>query len=214
MNFEERSRREEYKGNSHREKERRADIADKKVSKVISGNAKIKKKSGLKKIGKSLIAADVENVKTYLISDVLIPEIKNIVYDLIHNFTSMTLYGETGRDRRSSRSNVSYVSYDRFSRSWDRRRSHDDRSSRSNHSPFDEDIILDSRDEAEEVLTQLDLLIETYHVASVSDLYDLVGQTGPYTGNRYGWTNLKNAQAVRLRDGGYLLKMPKALPIE
>ena len=109
--------------------------------------------------------------------------------------------------------NASYVSYRSYS---DRDRRDDRRNDYArNRSRYDfDDIILDDRGEAEEVLRQLDLLIADYGVASVSDLYDLVGATAPYTGNRYGWTNLRNAQAVRLHDGGYLLKMPRATLID
>ena len=46
----------------------------------------------------------------------------------------------------------------------------------------------------------------------IADLYDLVGMDSNYTDNRYGWTNLRSAQVVRVRDG-YLLKLPKALPL-
>ena len=56
-------------------------------------------------------------------------------------------------------------------------------------------------------------LIETYGMASVADMYDLVGISCDYTANKYGWTNIRNAEVVRTRDG-YMLKMPKALPIK
>ena len=37
--------------------------------------------------------------------------------------------------------------------------------------------------------------------------------TSPYTSNKYGWTNIRSAEAVRVRDG-YILKLPKAMPID
>ena len=58
----------------------------------------------------------------------------------------------------------------------------------------------------------MDELIDTYSMVSVADLYDLIGVTGNYTDNKYGWTNIRNAEVVRVREG-YLLKLPKALPI-
>ena len=58
----------------------------------------------------------------------------------------------------------------------------------------------------------MDELIDMYGQVSVADLYDLVGKTCEHTDNKYGWTNIRNAEPVRVRDG-YLLKMPKALPI-
>ena len=58
----------------------------------------------------------------------------------------------------------------------------------------------------------MDELIKEYGQVAVADLYDLVGITGSYTDNKYGWTNLRNAEAIRDRDG-YLLRLPKALPL-
>ena len=59
----------------------------------------------------------------------------------------------------------------------------------------------------------MDELIETYGIVSVADLYELVGVDGEYTDNDYGWTNIRNADVVRTRDG-YLLSLPKAMPIK
>ena len=59
----------------------------------------------------------------------------------------------------------------------------------------------------------LDELIETYGLVRVADLYDLVGITGNYTDNKYGWMNIRNAEIMRVRDG-YMIKMPRAVPID
>lgn len=58
----------------------------------------------------------------------------------------------------------------------------------------------------------MDELIDTYGLASVADLYDLVGKTCEYTDNNYGWNDIRSAAVVRVRDG-YLLKLPRALPL-
>ena len=56
-------------------------------------------------------------------------------------------------------------------------------------------------------------LIETYGQVTVGDLYDIVGITGEHTDELYGWLNVGTAKAERVRDG-YLLRLPKALPID
>ena len=53
---------------------------------------------------------------------------------------------------------------------------------------------------------------EAYQVVSVADFYDLVGVSGNYTDNKYGWTDIRNASVIRVRDG-YMIKLPKALPL-
>jgi hypothetical protein len=57
----------------------------------------------------------------------------------------------------------------------------------------------------------MDELINVYGMVSVADLYDLVGITGAYTDNKYGWTNIRGVKVTPVREG-YMLKMPKALP--
>lgn len=200
---------EEYKSNSHRSKEGKTEaLTDrKKVEKVVHGRVRTKPKSGVSKITDVFISEDAANVKSYIVMDVLVPAVKKAISDIVRDGIDMILYGES-RGRKSS-SASGYVSYRDYSRSDDRDRFRDSRS-RSNYAH--DDIILDSRGEAEEVLTRMDELIDTYGNVSVADLYDLVGKSSEYTDNKYGWTNIRNAEPIRVRDG-YMLKLPKALPI-
>lgn len=201
----------DYKPNSNKYKKEQQELAEeKRVSKVVQG--KVKKKNEAKKFMSSLISDEAENLGSYIVTDVLIPGIKDTILDIIIGGAEMIFGGEGRRRRRSTVDKVSYINYnDRYKdRDRDRRSSDNVRRSACD---FD-DIIVDSRGEAEEVFSQLEAMIDTYKVARVSDLYDLVGITGPHTANRYGWTNLRNAEAVRMRDGGYLLKLPRAIPID
>lgn len=200
---------EEYKSNSHRSKEGKTEaLTDrKKVEKVVHGRVRTKPKSGISKITDIFISEDAANVKSYIVMDVLVPAVKKAISDIVRDGIDMILYGES-RGRKSS-SASGYVSYRDYSRSDDRDRFRD---SRSRSSYAHDDIILDSRGEAEEVLTRMDELIDTYGNVSVADLYDLVGKSSEYTDNKYGWTNIRNAEPIRVRDG-YMLKLPKALPI-
>lgn len=203
----------EYKPNSHRYREGQADapIEKKKVEKVVKGVVKTKKKSQIHKFTDIFVAEDVGEVKEYLITGLLIPSIKNTILDLIIEGATMIFKGEPGRGRKSS-SSVDYVSYRHYS-DRDRR---DDRhhNSRVRTGYGYDDIVLESRGEAETVLTRMDELIDTYGFVTVADLYDLVGKSCNYTDNKYGWTNLRNAESVRIRGGEYILKLPKALPID
>ena len=202
----------DYKPNSHRFKETKQDESTerkKRVEKpVVTGSVKTKKKSEISKFTDVFISEDVANVKSYILMDVLVPAIKKAISDIVTNGVDMMLYGETGR--RKSGSNASYVSYRNYSDRKDDRRYSDVSRTRTGYN-YD-DIILESRGEAEEVLSRMDELIETYGMVSVADMYDLVGKSCNYTDNKYGWTNIRNAEPVRVRDG-YMLKLPKALPI-
>lgn len=201
----------EYASNSHKSKENKDVSANKKVEKVTSGKVKTKKKSAASKLAGNIITEDIENVKSYIVGDVIIPSLKKTISELVSNGVDMLLYGEP---KNRSRSSSSYISYNRYSnrdRYDDRDRDRYRSSSRTGYAH--DDIILETRGEAEEVLTRMDELIETYKIVSVADMYDLVGITCAYTDNKYGWTNLRNADVIRVRDG-YMLKLPKALPID
>lgn len=190
----------DYKGNSHKEKEKAKE--EKKVEKVVHGSVKTKRRNML---SDSFISEDVSNVKSYIILDVLIPAAKKAISDIVVNGIDMLLYGETGHTKKSGGSKVSYRSY--YDRPSERRDTRSIGGYRYN------DIVLDNRGEAEEVLSRMDDLMASYGVVSVADLYDLVGENCNYTDNNYGWTDIRSASVVRVRDG-YLIKLPKALPID
>ncbi len=135
----------------------------------------------------------------------MVPAIKKAISDIVTNGIDMILYGETGKTKsNTAASKVSYRSY------YDNRRDYSAARIKTGYN-YD-DIILDNRGEAEEVLSRMDELISTYGLVSVADLYDLVGVTGNYTDNKYGWTDIRSASVIRVRDG-YILKLPKALPL-
>lgn len=201
---------EDYKPNSHKAKAEDLQKTEKKVEKVVTGTVKVKKKNGIDKFANVFISEDIKNVKSYILMDVLVPAIKKAVKDIVTDGIEMILYGESGRSKRSS-SGASYISYNRFSDRRDDDRRLSGSVTRTGYSH--DDIILETRGEAEEVLSRMDELISTYGVVSVADLYDLVGKSCNYTDNKYGWTNIRNAEPIRVRDG-YMLKLPKALPID
>ena len=198
---------EDYKPNSHRSKET-AQKTEKKVEKVVRGSVKTRKKNGLEKAKSAIFSEDAANIKSYVVVDVLIPALKKAISDVVTNGIEILLYGESGRTRRNMPSGG--ISYRNF---YDRRDDSPRRLSSPVMNGYDiNDIVLETRGEAEDVLARMDELVEQYGVVSVADLYDLVGITGNYTDNKYGWTNIRNAEPIRVRDG-YLLKLPKVTTI-
>ena len=196
---------EEYKSNSHKAREQKNEpVAEKKVEKIISGSTKKKKKSGLQKITNVLVPEDVDDVKSYIFEDIVVPAVKDIILDAVRAFLGVN---GNSRGKSSSASKVSYRKY------YDDRERRDSGSGNRTRSGYEyDDIILDNRGEAEDVLSRMDELIATYGVVSVADFYDLVGITGNYTDNKYGWSDIRNASVVRVRDG-YMIKLPKVLPL-
>ena len=208
----------DYKPNTkkYKEEETKKQADDKKkVEKVISGTATVKKKSELRKFADNFISEDVDSVKTYVLRDVIIPSVVDLIEDIVVGGIRTLLRGDSGRrdsrDRRSYGS-PSYVNYTRYSdRRDDRDRGRDSQTRRG----YDQgSVVVGSRSDAEAVIEQMDGILDTYGIVSVADLYDLVGMSSNYTDNNYGWTNIRNAEPVRLRDGSWEIRMPKAVPIK
>lgn len=181
---------------------------EKDIKPVVSGTAKVKKKSEVKKLTDIFVAEDVSNVKNYVFMDVLVPAIKKAISDIVTNGIDMILYGETGHSKKHGASKVSYGSYYRNDR--DRR---DPVANRVRGGIDYDDIIFDTRGDAESVLTAMDEIVSQYGTVSVGDLYDLAQvSTNNYAINKYGWSDIRMAQVVRVRDG-YMIKLPRALPL-
>ena len=75
-----------------------------------------------------------------------------------------------------------------------------------------DNIRFDSRETAEGVLKSLTEIINVYGFVTVADMYDLAGLDAPYTGQKYGWVDLKEAKIIRVRSG-YKLLLPEIIPI-
>ncbi len=200
-----------YKPNSNRFKVEQAKNDDeKRVEKIVTGQVKTKKKSKFSKFTEEFISEDAKNVKSYVFGEVLIPAIKKAISDIVTDGIDIILYGESRkRNGRSTADRVSYRSY----YDQDRRVSSGNQRMAVAAGYSYDDIILSTRGEAEEVLARMDELMATYGLVRVADLYDLVGITGNYTDNKYGWMNIQSARIDRVREG-YIIRMPRAMPID
>lgn len=171
----------------------------KKIEKVVSGEVIVKKTPWYKKAIAAFIGEDADNVGDYILYDVLIPAFKDTLSDMISGGTDMLLFGKARS--HVSRSKNGAVDYNGVSRK-SRERSHTIRSRRSIDS-----VVIPNRAEAEEVMERMMDLYETYGVVSAADFYDLVGVTGEFTDNKYGWDNLAGMRLRRVPDG-YLIDLP------
>ena len=196
--------------NSHKARdEKKASVQEeKRVEKVVRGKVKTQK-NNKRKLADLFISEDAGNVKNYIFLDVIIPAVKKAIYDLVVGALDMSLYGgRGGGGRRSTADKVSYRDYNSVSR----RDTRSYESARTTSGYSYDDIVLETRGEAEAVLSRMDEIMDEYEIVRVADLYDLVGITGEHTDNKYGWTNIRNAKIVRVRDG-WKIEMPRALPI-
>lgn len=76
-----------------------------------------------------------------------------------------------------------------------------------------EEIVIPTRDEAVAVVMALQTIIEEYGKATVADLYELCHYTGEFTDNNYGWKDISGTHPEMLRNGGYVLSLPRPIAL-
>ena len=182
-------------------------LEEKRAEKVVRGAVKTKK-NNTRNFLETFFAEDLANIWDYVKHDVIVPSFKKALYDIVVNGLDMSLFGGRGGKRPTADKVLYKTDYNGVSRRDERTYG---RTRTSSGYSYD-DIILETRGEAEAVLSRMDEIMEEYEVVRVADLYDLVGVTGEHTDNKYGWTNIRNAEIERVRDG-YRIKMPRAFPI-
>jgi hypothetical protein len=175
-----------------------------KLNKIVKGNVK-KKSTASKTLTNEFVKEEPSYVRDYILGEVVLPAVKNLVADIINNAVSMFLFGETrGTDRRDR---------GRYSTS-SRRDTFEDRPRERryrNNMRYDDfsHIVMESRSDALSVLNDLRDYIEDYGEVQVARFYELVGEDSQGVDNDYGWTNLDRAYVDSVR-GGYIIEFPKA----
>ena len=206
----------DYPSNSKKAREQAAEPVQeekKKVSKVITGTVIKKKTPFFKKMAGVFLDENVDKVREYLITDVLIPAAKSTISDMVSSGVEMLLFGRvTGR---SSARNVingatTKINYGGFSSSQNQRRDLS-YAAKSRHD-FGE-VVFPTRADAEIVLSFMTEAIDTYGQVTVGDFYDLVGITGSFADTKWGWTNLATSRVAPVREG-FIIILPKTEVIE
>lgn len=184
---------------------------EKKVDQVVDTPAIVKKKSGLRKFKDDFIESEVRDVKESIFMDIIMPAIKNTIADGISTFVDMMLFGDSGRTIRNQRgrSPRGYTSYSSMFESSPKKV----QTTRTRIGMSIDDVILGSRVDAEKVVRHLSDICEVYGMASVADLYDLVGYSTSYTDNKYGWHDISGYSITRVREG-FLLNLPEPKPLD
>jgi hypothetical protein len=186
---------------------------DKNIKRVTRSDPIRRKKSLGRKFKEVFFGGDARSTGQYVIYSVLIPAAKDMIIEAGREGVEKLVRGESYRRRSSPMSGPKgYVSYNR---PMDRRglpepsRPLSSRA-RARHD-FDE-IVLETRTEAEEVIERLFDIVSRYDSVTVSDLYELVGVRSTHVDHKWGWTDLRGAGVLRVKDG-YLLELPDIQPL-
>lgn len=209
---------EQFPGNSRIQKSEESvpkEPSSKIIKQVATGKRIVKKKGFFD----TFLNGTLKVVGSYIVLEILIPAAKNTLSDMINNASDMMLFGEPKsrrRDRDRIGERISYSGYydrgDRRDRFYDRDRR--DRERTLGRSRFNSDeILLPSREEAEDVIQEMFVIFDQYNAVTVSEFLELVGLPDEYTDRSFGWINLRDVQARRVPEGYIIdLPIPKALP--
>lgn len=213
----------EFPSNSHGLRARRGEPPEpKQVKQVTMSSANRRKRSMTKRFTETFGGGSLRTAGVVVMFEILIPALKDLVAESGKAALDGVVYGEDhvsrrragrGRDRDDRGSYINYQS--RYSSGGGRKEEPRQQLSRRSRALHDfDDIILDTKAEAEEVIDQLFELVSKYEQATVADLYKMVGVQSEFTDQKWGWTDIRGAGATRVRGGGYLLDLPRPEHLE
>lgn len=204
----------DYASNSHKDKDpKKPEPPEKKLEKVVTGEVVQKPKSLGKKIKSIFFGGEFKSASRYILGDVLLPAARNAVVDATTKGIERMVYGESPRRPTTPGYRTQYQYNSPVRRQTPSpsvmipgQPPYRGPGSRINRREAN-DIILATREEAELVLERLTDVVDQYGVASLADLYELLGLPSAHVDHKWGWTYLTNATVRQLREG-YMLELP------
>lgn len=186
----------------------------------FEGGVKVKQKGFGEKLKETFIKQDLEDVRDYIIWDIIVPTIARTINDIIcgtsnriflgsgYSSSSGNLYRERGVTlvKRTDYGSVSTRTVQaRESRSLP------ERTEQRRSSFSTSDVRFDLRESAEKVLDSMVDYLDVYPFLTVNDFFEMAkAGTPPYTVENWGWRQTDIAMATIEGDArqGYFIKLP------
>jgi hypothetical protein len=191
-----------------------------KLQSVVKKGTVIQKKPNiLKRVGRSMVADDVHDVGDFVVTDILVPALRNLLYDVVVGGAGRTIFG-SAQARRPG------VNPGLFGTAQNLKTAYHAASNpqaapvaqpgltKQAQARFDfSEISLTDHSEAMYIIELLKQRVADYGTASVADLYDLLGHTGAFTDQNWGWNDLSVARVHQNR-AGFVLDLPHPVPLK
>ena len=187
----------EYKSNSNKSREeQKTGIVERRVTEPVVSGAKKQKKKGLDKLISFFHSDEVSETRQIITSAISAVQRILDAMDVI-----------MGVSRGRSGTPAARVGYRRY---YDDRDDRNERKQSRATAEFSyEDIVFETRSDAETVLWRMEEMLDTFQNVSIGDMFDLSGISGSYTDFKYGWTDLRGAHVERVSNG-YIIDLPRA----
>lgn len=193
--------------------------APRKAEKVVVGEVTSRPKTLGKRLRDAVIGGDSRSAFQYVIREVIIPQAKDMLAEATTQAIERFIFGEsrTGHRRPSGRTvGTTYTNYNRYSERGNRpigRSIREERPTISLRSNDLDDLIFESRADAQAVLEQMYDFLEEYQLVSVADLMTMIDKSSTHTDQKWGWESLQGSE-IRTTRGGYLLILPKPVSLD
>ena len=210
----------DFPGNSQKAKRRTGPEApppeERPAIKQITAVPANQRKRGLgRKFRETFVQGTPRDTADYVVTDVIVPAIKDTLIEAFQGGIERLFNGDSSvsRTRRAASSayptapRVDYAGISRYTAPPQASQSAFSRRSRTLQD-FGE-VIIDSRSDATDVIEQMYEFLSRFGVVHVADLYALTGIQSSHVDHKWGWTSLQGSKAVRMRDGRFLLDLPK-----
>jgi hypothetical protein len=209
----------DYQSNSRKDREKKQAQEEKKIDKVVIGEVVLKPKSPGRKFKEVFFGGDAKQALRFVSADVLLPALRSMLVEASSNawrgFVEKLTYGESAYRRPRPTDYSSRTIYTNptplatrmlsdprtsVGRLPDQRPVH--RARRSVN-----DVIVATREDADSVVERLIDILNQYDVASIADLYYLLGLESEPIDNKWGWSYLNNIEVRQIREG-FLIELP------
>lgn len=167
-----------------------------------------------KRILKGVFASSLVDLGSYVLFDVLLPEVKDLIATTATSAVDRAIYGDRGgartpiggripiRRREGWTERTNYTSFSTPSRAVQ------EQQAQTSERPSYKDLEYSSRQDAENVLRYLIDAIAEYGTVTLGDLYDKSGVSVKPVDQRWGWRDLSVA-GVRRSRGGFVIDLPQ-----
>ena len=190
-----------------------------KITPVLEKKPEKRKKGLMERLVVGFLGPDgLPGIGAYLNEEIILPSIKNIIVEAVTSGINMAVFGD--HSRPSSRPNVPNRTVYRPETDYASRTS---RYTSAQPAPSKrgpemirsvkygvDEYPIESRMDANNVLTMLHEYADNYDYVSVADYYDLLGVSSVYTDHNFGWSfeEILKAVVTPLRGGGYIINLP------
>ncbi|QFG09344.1 hypothetical protein SEA_SLOOPYJOE_49 [Arthrobacter phage Sloopyjoe] len=188
------------------------------VKRIIDSSEIKRKKSLGRKLKENFGGDDIRSVIGYVATDVLLPKAKDAIFDGGAEFLHRMVFGSARNPNMPNSDRSRGTNYNRMYVSPNKGYASPAPQAQPQAStligPNDYmDFIFPDRGRAEETLDQMLELVSHYGTVSVHELKAMLGITGEFTDQKWGWKALGNASVERERDG-YRLALPKVVSLD